>query len=294
MDLTKTGKTIASLRKQAGYTQASLAERLGISDKAVSKWERGKACPDIDLWNKLSILLDTDIESLIYAHEGISEWHGVLVLDDTIDPLLTIYDKPLIHYLLSQFLLAGITHITVVGKCPQLHLEGIDLRVVTEFPEVNQQATFVIYGNYFIYGPNLTKHFKRAMSRIGETTVICSLKRKGAYPVGVDQEKRIKKTQTGINPYYLEPYAFFSECPACSTFEKLLKRNGLNGELMARGMAVFHVDDFNAAMDLAQFVRMMEGMTGEKIACLNEIMVRRGIVKYDANKADDYLKEIFD
>lgn len=41
MDLSSSGKTIAKLRKSAGFTQASLAERLGISDKAVSKWERG-------------------------------------------------------------------------------------------------------------------------------------------------------------------------------------------------------------------------------------------------------------
>ena len=53
MDLSKTGKTIAKLRRSAGFTQASLAEKLGISDKAVSKWERGIACPDVSLWNKL-------------------------------------------------------------------------------------------------------------------------------------------------------------------------------------------------------------------------------------------------
>lgn len=41
MDLNLTGKTIAKLRKSVGFTQASLAEKLGVSDKAVSKWERG-------------------------------------------------------------------------------------------------------------------------------------------------------------------------------------------------------------------------------------------------------------
>lgn len=41
MNLKLTGKTIAQLRKAAGFTQASLAEKLGISDKAISKWERG-------------------------------------------------------------------------------------------------------------------------------------------------------------------------------------------------------------------------------------------------------------
>ena len=41
MDQMKTGKFIASCRKQQGMTHAILAEKLGISDRAVSKWENG-------------------------------------------------------------------------------------------------------------------------------------------------------------------------------------------------------------------------------------------------------------
>lgn len=41
MDQTKTGSLIRSLRKQQGLTQLALAQQLGVSDKAVSKWERG-------------------------------------------------------------------------------------------------------------------------------------------------------------------------------------------------------------------------------------------------------------
>lgn len=41
MDQIKTGKFIADERKKKGYTQRQLAEQLGISDKTISKWERG-------------------------------------------------------------------------------------------------------------------------------------------------------------------------------------------------------------------------------------------------------------
>lgn len=41
INLKNTGTLIANLRKSAGFTQASLAAKLGISDKAISKWERG-------------------------------------------------------------------------------------------------------------------------------------------------------------------------------------------------------------------------------------------------------------
>ena len=84
MDLSKTGKTIAKLRRAAGFTQASLAEKLGISDKAVSKWERGITFPDTSILNELCILLDTDMESILYGHEQSNHWIGVLVLDNAI------------------------------------------------------------------------------------------------------------------------------------------------------------------------------------------------------------------
>ena len=49
MDQEKMGKFIASCRKEQGLTQAVLAERLGITDRAVSKWETGRSLPDASL-----------------------------------------------------------------------------------------------------------------------------------------------------------------------------------------------------------------------------------------------------
>ncbi|MEE6662867.1 helix-turn-helix transcriptional regulator, partial [Limosilactobacillus fermentum] len=46
MDQIKIGKFIASCRKERGMTQANLAEKLRISDRAISKWETGKSMPD--------------------------------------------------------------------------------------------------------------------------------------------------------------------------------------------------------------------------------------------------------
>ena len=47
MNQIKIGKFIASCRKEQGMTQANLAEKLGITDRAVSKWENGKSMPDL-------------------------------------------------------------------------------------------------------------------------------------------------------------------------------------------------------------------------------------------------------
>ena len=97
MDLSSSGKTIAKLRKSAGFTQASLAERLGISDKAVSKWERGMSFPDTSLLNRLCILLDTDIESILYGQEQSNHGMGILILDKNISPEIIVYNLSLIH-----------------------------------------------------------------------------------------------------------------------------------------------------------------------------------------------------
>lgn len=65
MDNAKIGNLIYQLRKEKNMTQLQLAEKLGISDKAVSKWERGLGSPDLSLMPKLSEILGVDLEKLL-------------------------------------------------------------------------------------------------------------------------------------------------------------------------------------------------------------------------------------
>ena len=65
MDLSKTGKLIAGLRQEKGYTQKEIAEKLGISPKTVSKWETGHGFPDICLVTGLSEIFQVDISKLL-------------------------------------------------------------------------------------------------------------------------------------------------------------------------------------------------------------------------------------
>lgn len=64
------GALIASLRKQQGMTQLELAEQMGVTDKAVSKWERNLSCPDIASLPKLAELLGVSVDDLIGAKSG--------------------------------------------------------------------------------------------------------------------------------------------------------------------------------------------------------------------------------
>lgn len=58
------GKKISELRKEKSFTQEELAEKLGVSPQAVSKWENDLSCPDIMLLPELASLFDVSIDEL--------------------------------------------------------------------------------------------------------------------------------------------------------------------------------------------------------------------------------------
>lgn len=65
MDYQRVGNLIAELRKEKGMTQRELSEKLGITDRAVSKWEKGLGCPDVSLLDDLSRILDISIIEIL-------------------------------------------------------------------------------------------------------------------------------------------------------------------------------------------------------------------------------------
>lgn len=56
---------IASLRKESGLTQSKLAGKMGVTDKAVSKWERDVCCPDVSTIPKLAELFEVSVDDLM-------------------------------------------------------------------------------------------------------------------------------------------------------------------------------------------------------------------------------------
>lgn len=74
MDHQKTGLFIAAMRRQKGWTQKELAERIGVTDKAVSRWETGKGMPDVSLLKPLSETLNVSLNELL-SGEAIEPEH---------------------------------------------------------------------------------------------------------------------------------------------------------------------------------------------------------------------------
>ncbi len=72
MNQIKIGAFISERRKAKGWTQSQLAEKLGITDKAISKWETGRSMPDLSLFMPLCTLLDVTLNEL-FAGDCIAE-----------------------------------------------------------------------------------------------------------------------------------------------------------------------------------------------------------------------------
>ena len=68
IDNQKFGAFLVQLRKQKGFTQKELASHLYVSDKAVSKWERGLSLPDISLLTPLAEILEVTVTELLQGH----------------------------------------------------------------------------------------------------------------------------------------------------------------------------------------------------------------------------------
>ena len=77
MDIAKTGLLIRDLRTKMGMTQKSLADLMNISDKTVSKWERGMGMPDVSLLVELSQIFGVNVDILLTGSMNVSDEKGV-------------------------------------------------------------------------------------------------------------------------------------------------------------------------------------------------------------------------
>ena len=73
MNAEKTGFLIYELRNRKGLTQKELAEKCNVTDKAVSKWERGEGCPDVTVLPKLAEVFGVEVEAIMNGELPVSQ-----------------------------------------------------------------------------------------------------------------------------------------------------------------------------------------------------------------------------
>ena len=310
MDIEKVSKAITYLRKRSNLTQKDLADRLGISDKAVSKWERGLSLPDVSLLGKLSIILDTDTDSLLSGDvvDHKQGWCGLLYLNKSTSniPLNTIiFDKPLVYFLLGYFILLGIKDIYVVSnEIDKKYIEeefsnGNNLGISIKAYDKNERKvlqsirkkytnSMVVLDKTFIYGVDQTRFFQRPMVTPDRVTVLSLPKRNSKNSrIHFNGDKKVvelENTEQIATQYdYYELPVFYTPCEYVESIVKdeNYKDEFLYTEVLDRGFVEIPIYDYNDVNNASTFVRIVEETCGMKIYCLEEMAWRRGLITYD-------------
>ena len=132
MDLIKIGKYIAGKRKSLGMTQKQLAEKLGMSDKSVSKWERGVCLPDVSVYKELCSILGISLNEFLagedIAQENIiqkSETNIIEIIRDNINKQKCLKIMKCILLVISICAVSVIGFIIYQLKKPQNYISPI-------------------------------------------------------------------------------------------------------------------------------------------------------------------------
>ena len=141
MNYDKIGKFIQEKRKEKNLTQKELAEKIGVTDRAVSKWERGVGCPDVSILEILSKELDCSILEILKGRKIENEIIKVTEADDyvkdsmniskqiTKEKIISYINKVLVTTIIFIFLL--LSYLNIV----QIKYLNTEYKFTTEYYE---------------------------------------------------------------------------------------------------------------------------------------------------------------
>lgn len=147
------GMMIASLRKENGMTQLELAEKMGVTDKAVSKWERDLSCPDVHSIPKLAEVFGIRVDELMQIK---AESQDEAKKDIT----------PMVHMILKAIALAMGVGVVVLSILKQLDVHsgmgmlgiGLACLAIISLAKKNEESSIPVYRadteGAFLYGVN--------------------------------------------------------------------------------------------------------------------------------------------
>lgn len=294
MDVYKVGKVIKTLRIKAGFTQQELANCLEVTDKAVSKWERGLSMPDISIVNSLADLLNIDVDNLLDGNIAYLEndWTGLMMLCDfglKIPLGSSVYDKPMVYIWISYFMLAGIKKLVIC--CSDMerdgmtaivgHGEGIgmDIEYCRPGEPLPSGNVMLMNESIFMYGSNLTKYFQRAMSRkqkhislfVHKMTGDSSRKHKYESKNSISDINRCVQDHYELPVYFIKNYSGNTDIRFSGAAE--------HGTVtVGKGMIEYPLINYDDLNEISNFIRFVQKASGSQVYSVHEIAWRRGYI----------------
>lgn len=302
MDSKKIGAAIKKLRVAAGYTQHDLASSLDVTDKAVSKWERGLGIPDIATIPRLSLCLGVDMDNLLEGDAAFlgNAWSGILLLPPSshgLSPDRDVCGRSLIDRVFMYFLLASIRRVFVVADEETLDraraILGTGRRygVFVSYESDPSKAVcgvrhaMVIKGYPLLYGANVTRYFQRAFKKERGLVVL------GApYPAKNDSDQLyaeglrvVGRSSSSTLTFVETPFFVCGEGFAACALDESMRESAIGDGLyfvepLGYGTIYRDISTEDDVRRVAEFIAFVEEATGVPYGDLDEIARRRKLV----------------
>lgn len=211
MDLQKVGAFIAKLRKEKGMTQEKLGDKLGVSSKTVSKWERGVNAPDIALLTQLSDILGIGVNELLNGEYKTKE--NEKRIDNPVQKIQFYTKKTKLKYLKIAIYLTVIiclifTGIFFINNYNKFQMYSItsknDNFFVDGYVVYNQSRNIFLIKNIDIKDHNIGTD---AEDKVKQIIISIVNKGKNIYSITYEGEDELQP----INSYLLNRTYFFDE-----------------------------------------------------------------------------------
>lgn len=193
MNQEEIGKFIAECRKNKKITQQELANKLNVTDKAVSKWENGRCMPDLSLMNELCEILGISINELLSGKRLTNEEYQKKLEENIIKINLTVIKKYIVKTLKIFFItiLSIIVFIHTINIVSNKHIELDKDKVSFNICKNNNYIMIEpLYNDLMYVGYNIDENYEK------ETATIISVYRELKYYIN---PKLIKKDNVGTS-----------------------------------------------------------------------------------------------
>lgn len=225
MNLKKVGSFIAQKRKEKGYTQEVLGEKLGITSNTLSKWERGVNAPDISLLKSISDELEISLEELLCGEENDEDDETTSASDRIVDGIKYYTNRAKKRYVkifsyCIFFVIFAFSIIFLITNYNRFRIYGLKSKNSSYYIEghiiFNQERNLIIINNIDIRDKNIGTDKEEKIKKLNVSL-------KSENKTIFSSEKIIEKENNGINTYLLNNSFFADE--NLKSKEEILEKN---------------------------------------------------------------------